>query len=80
MGRTPKSQPPGIATLACLNLPRSAPIRYEDALIFLTIYIILDGAGTKDVWFNLTRGAVSLAASYLVSLIVINTLAPDDRK
>ena len=49
-------------------------------LIFLTIYIILDGAGTKDVWFNLTRGAVSLAASYLVSLIVINTLAPDDRK
>lgn len=49
-------------------------------LLYIAIYIILDGAGTKDLLFNLTRGAISLVASYLVSLIVINTLTPDDRK
>ena len=49
-------------------------------LLYLVIYIILDGAGTKDTWFNFMRGAISLVASYLVSLIVINTLTPDDRK
>lgn len=49
-------------------------------MIFLTVYIILDGAGTRPLWFNLTRGAASLICSYLISVIVVNTLAPDDRK
>ncbi len=48
--------------------------------VFLVIYIFLDGAGTKPLWFNLTRGGITLACSYLVSLIVVNTLTPDDRK
>ena len=48
--------------------------------VFLFIYIILDGAGTKPVWFNLTRGGITLLCSYLVSLIVVNVLTPDDRK
>ena len=49
-------------------------------IVFLTIYIFLDGAGTKPLWFNLTRGGISFICSYLVSLIVVNTLTPDDRK
>ena len=48
--------------------------------VFLVIYIFLDGAGTKPLWFNLTRGGITLLCSYLVSLIVVNTLTPDDRK
>ena len=48
--------------------------------IFLLIYIFLDGAGTRPLWFNLVRGGASLLASWLVSLIVVNTLSPDDRK
>lgn len=49
-------------------------------IVFLTIYIFLDGAGTRPLWFNLTRGGATLLCSYLVSLIVVNTLTPDDRK
>lgn len=48
--------------------------------VFMTTYIILDGAGTRPVWFNLARGSASMACSWLLSLIVVNTLAPDDRK
>lgn len=48
--------------------------------VFLVIYIFLDGAGTKPLWFNLSRGGITLLCSYLVSLIVVNTLTPDDRK
>lgn len=48
--------------------------------VFLVIYIFLDGAGTKPLWFNLTRGGITFLCSYLVSLVVINTLTPDDRK
>ena len=48
--------------------------------LFLVLYIFLDGAGTRPFWFNIARGAASMAASLLLSLIVVNTLAPDDRK
>lgn len=48
--------------------------------IFLVTYIMLDGAGTRPLWFNLARGAASFACSWLISLIVVNTLTPDDRK
>ena len=50
------------------------------AVIFLGIYVFLDGAGTRPLWFNLARGAASFACSWLISLIVVNTLTPDDRK
>ena len=49
-------------------------------IIFLAVYILLDGAGTRPLWFNLARGAASFACSWLISLIVVNTLTPDDRK
>jgi len=48
--------------------------------IFLTVYIFLDGAGTRPVWFNMTRLGVSLALNFLLGLIVTGILTPDDRK
>ena len=48
--------------------------------VFLIIYIVLDGAGTRTILFNLIRGGITLILSYLVSLIVVNSLTPDDRK
>lgn len=49
-------------------------------VIFLSIYVMLDGAGTRPTWFNLTRAGVSLACNYLLSLIVTDILTVDDRK
>ena len=49
-------------------------------LIFLGIYIFLDGAGSRPTWFNLTRTGVSLACNYILALIVTNILTVDDRK
>lgn len=49
-------------------------------IVYLAIYIFMDGAGTRPLWFNLTKGGVTLLCSYLASLIVVNTLTPDDRK
>lgn len=48
--------------------------------IYLGIYIILDGAGSRPDWFNLTRFAASFACSFILSLVVTNILTPDDRK
>lgn len=48
--------------------------------IYLGIYIFLDGAGSRPSSFNLTRFALSLPCSFIISLIVINVLTPDDRK
>ena len=49
-------------------------------LIFLGIYIFLDGAGTRPVWFNLSRLGASLVCNYILALIVTNILTVDDRK
>lgn len=48
--------------------------------VFLGIYVVLDGAGTRPVWFNFTRLGVSLLCNYLLSLIVTDILTVDDRK
>lgn len=48
--------------------------------IFLGIYIILDGAGTRPALFNLTRFGVSLVCNFLLALVVTGTLTSDDRK
>lgn len=48
--------------------------------LFMILYIIFDGAGTRPFWFNLARGAASLACSWIMSIIAVNTLTPDDRK
>ena len=49
-------------------------------LIFLSIYIFLDGAGTRSLEFNATRLGVSLACNYLLALVVTTILTTDDRK
>ena len=49
-------------------------------LIFLIIYIWADGAGTRPLWFNGLRLLASLGASFLLSLLTLNVLAPDPRK
>ena len=48
--------------------------------LFLFIYIWADSAGTRPFWFNLVRFICSLPAGVLVSLLVVDTLAPDSRK
>lgn len=42
--------------------------------VFLLIYIVADGAGTRPFVFNLVRFAVSLVCGYLISLPVFNML------
>ena len=48
--------------------------------IYLGIYVILDGAGTRPAWFNFTRLGVSLVCNYILALIVTDILTPDERK
>ena len=48
--------------------------------LFLLIYIWADGAGTRSFQFNAIRFGVSLFAGVVVSLLVVDILAPDSRK
>lgn len=48
--------------------------------IFFGIYVILDSAGTQPTSFNIIRFAASVAASFILSLLVTAVLTPDDRK
>lgn len=49
-------------------------------LIFLSLYVFLDGAGTRPAWFGFARCGISLLCNLPLALIVVNLLAPDDRK
>lgn len=55
-------------------------VMFTALIIYLGIYIFLDGAGTRPGWFNFTRLALSTICCLALSLIVINILSPDDRK
>lgn len=48
--------------------------------IFLAVYIMLDGAGTRPFWFCLSKFAASLLCNWLLGLLVINVLTTDDRR
>lgn len=48
--------------------------------VFLAIYIILDGAGTRPTWFNLAKFGASIGCNWLLGLLVVTILIPDDRK
>lgn len=45
--------------------------------IFLAVYIIADGAGTRTIWFNIMRFAASLTVSSFVSLFTADILCSD---
>lgn len=49
-------------------------------MIFLAVYIFLDGAGTRPFWFCASRFGASLAANLALAVLVTNILTPDDRK
>ena len=48
--------------------------------LFLLIYIWADGAGTRTLAFNAIRFGISLAAGWILSLLIVDILAPDTRK
>lgn len=48
--------------------------------IFQFFYVILDGAGTRPMWFNLAYFGASLFCNWLLALLVTHLLTPDDRK
>ena len=49
-------------------------------IIFLVIYVILDGAGTRPFWFNVSRFWLSLAINTGLAILIADILSPDDRK
>ena len=49
-------------------------------IVFLTIYIWVDGAGMRTLSFNAIRFAVSLVAGTLLSLLTLGILAPDTHR
>ena len=49
-------------------------------LVFLTIYILADGAGTRTFGFNLARLAVSVIAGYIVGIFVAFIFASTSSK
>lgn len=48
--------------------------------VFLAVYILIDGAGTRPLWFSLVRFGASLACCWPLGLIVIRILTTDERK
>lgn len=48
--------------------------------LFLAIFILADSAGTRPLWFLGTKFGISLLASYLVSILLVNLLSYDDRR
>ena len=48
--------------------------------LFLAVYIWADGAGTRTFSFNAIRFGISLVAGWVLSLLIIDILAPDTRK
>ena len=48
--------------------------------LFLFLYIIVDGAGTRSFGFNTLRFVLSLISGSALSLLLIDTIAPEARK
>lgn len=67
-----------------LSVPKIGLAKFSTAIlmvqaVFLAIYILADGAGTRSLAFNGIRFSISWIAGYLLSLLVVGFLAPDDR-
>ncbi len=50
------------------------------SIIFLALYIMLDGAGTRPLWFSLAHFGASLLCNWPLALVVTHILTPDDRR
>ena len=48
--------------------------------LFISLYILLDGAGTREISFNLLRYASSIVPNMLLSYLVANVLNKEDRR
>ena len=48
--------------------------------LFLLVFIWIDAAGTRPLWFLSARFGASLGAGFLLSLLTLDVLAPDPRK
>ena len=48
--------------------------------VFVAIYIWADGAGVRPFWFNAARFFASTAASFVLCILCLGSLAPDTRK
>lgn len=48
--------------------------------IFMCLYVFLDGAGTRPLWFSAARFGASLAANMVLGLIVVNVLTGEEKK
>lgn len=48
--------------------------------LFLLVYTIADCAGTRPFWFIAARVGLSVLASYLASICIINLLTYEDRR
>lgn len=53
---------------------------FTAVVIYLGIYVILDGAGTRPASFTLLRLGISTVCCLALSILVSNILSPDDRK
>ncbi len=53
---------------------------FTATILYLGIYVLLDGAGTRPASFNLIRVGISTICCLALSIIVTNVLSPDDRK
>ena len=62
------------------GLFKIAVVMFTALVVYLGIYVFLDGAGTRPAWFNFTRLGLSTICCLALSFIVINILSPDDRK
>lgn len=62
------------------GLFKIAVVMFTALIVYLGIYVFLDGAGTRPAWFTFTRIGVSTVCCLALSFIVINILSPDDRK
>jgi|BioPla2DNA2_1021312.scaffolds.fasta_scaffold01443_12 cobalamin synthase len=67
-----------------LSVQKYGSLRISLALIitlalFLVIYILADGAGTRPFWFSAIKLVASLFASWLLSLVAVHLLSDDER-
>ncbi|MBR5499517.1 MAG: hypothetical protein IKV75_05085 [Bacteroidales bacterium] len=62
------------------GLGKILTLMIASGIIFLAVYITLDGAGTRPFWFCATRFWVSLLVNTGLAILVTNILSPDDRK